>query len=134
MFNKNLSGFSLLEVLTVIVIVGILVALGLPLYMNYIRQADVSEVKNYIAQMRLAEKKYYQIHNSYFASSDIDEIKQNLDVSIDKKIRNLWDFSITKNTNSEEYIIILASGKSGTKMSNIKIEYSSDTGEFSIID
>lgn len=41
--SKNRLGFTLIEVMVVIIMVGILAAIALPIYTNYVRRARVSE-------------------------------------------------------------------------------------------
>jgi len=42
--NSYMIGFSLIELLTVLVIIGILISVAIPSYQNYIRRAHFSEV------------------------------------------------------------------------------------------
>ncbi len=134
MYFKDNKGFTLLEVLTVIIIITILIVMGLPLYMNYINQANVSEIKTYISKIKTAEQKYYQLNSEYFVSNDTSEIQNRFDLNFDKKIRNLWEFSITKPDSTAEYIDILAKAKSGSDISHLRVKYSFKTGEFTVIE
>lgn len=42
---KNIKGFTLVEVLVVAVIIGVLAAVGIPSYINYVRDAEVDTAK-----------------------------------------------------------------------------------------
>ena len=60
-FRKNALGFTLIEVMVVIIMVGILAAIAVPIYTNYVHRARVSEaistlgaVKTYLMERRNA--------------------------------------------------------------------------------
>jgi len=134
MFQNKLLGFILFELMAVIVIIGILYAIGLPLYMNYIKDAQITEVKNYISQIRTAEDKYYQLNNNYFISSDINVIQNNLGIDIDKKIEDNWQFNISVHGSDPIYLDIQASGIAGTDYENLQVNFSTETGTFTLIE
>lgn len=66
-FSKKTAGFTLIEVMIVVIIVGILAAVALPSYRNYIRQGKVQEATSNLATLRIRWEQYYQ-DNRKFAS------------------------------------------------------------------
>lgn len=52
MIKPNIRGFSLLEILVVIIIIGILAAIGIPSYMNTMEKSRSAEVYPVFAQAR----------------------------------------------------------------------------------
>lgn len=62
--QKNRKGFTLLELLTVIIIVGILGALALPNYMKAQRRSYAAEAWANTSAVLDALKAYYMEHNS----------------------------------------------------------------------
>lgn len=50
--RKNELGFTLIEVMVVIIMVGILAAIALPIYTNYVRRARVSEAVSTLGAIR----------------------------------------------------------------------------------
>ena len=58
--RRNEQGFTLMELLVVIVIVAILAAVAVPLYINYVKDATRTEAKGAIGAVITAEQAYYQ--------------------------------------------------------------------------
>jgi type IV pilus assembly protein PilA len=57
--HRNEKGFTLMELMVVIVIVAILAAVAVPLYINYVKDAQRTEAKAAIGAIITAEQTYY---------------------------------------------------------------------------
>jgi prepilin-type N-terminal cleavage/methylation domain-containing protein len=57
--KRNEKGFTLMELMVVIVIVAILAAVAVPLYVNYVRDAQRTEAKAAIGAIATAEQAYF---------------------------------------------------------------------------
>jgi prepilin-type N-terminal cleavage/methylation domain-containing protein len=55
---KNNKGFSLIELMIAVVIIGVLAAIAIPQYQQYIRKARQSEAKNTLGGIFTSEKTY----------------------------------------------------------------------------
>ena len=62
---KRISGFSLMEVMIVVVIIGILAALAYPNLDKYLKRARQTEAKTNLSAIYTAQKIYYTIHQEY---------------------------------------------------------------------
>lgn len=67
-FFYDEEGFSLTEVLVVIVIIGILVLLAIPKFTAIITRAKSTEAKTILKHLHMLQKVYYYEHNRYAAS------------------------------------------------------------------
>lgn len=61
----NRKGFTLIEVLMVVLIIGILASLALPQYTKVVERAKISEARSSLAAMRTAQNIYYLENDSY---------------------------------------------------------------------
>jgi prepilin-type N-terminal cleavage/methylation domain-containing protein len=71
---KN-KGFTLIEVLMVVLIVGILASLAMPQYTKVVEKAKMSEAKTVLSAIRTSEGVYFMENDSYtetLASLDLD--------------------------------------------------------------
>jgi type IV pilus assembly protein PilA len=58
--NKSQSGFTLIELMIVVAIIGILAAIAIPSYQNYTRKAKFTEVVNALAPYKLGVEVCFQ--------------------------------------------------------------------------
>ena len=59
------KGFTLVELMVVIVIIGILAALAIPRFMGATNKTKVSEFKPVLKQLMVLQESYYQERNAY---------------------------------------------------------------------
>jgi len=75
MIDKKLNnGFTLIEILISMAILGILAAIAIPAYNGYIKVARMSEAHNNLAALRLAEEENYLETNLYFFGNNTAEV------------------------------------------------------------
>jgi type IV pilus assembly protein PilE len=65
MFRNTQGGVTLLELMTVIVIVSILAAVAIPSYRSYVIRAQRSDAKTALLNVRAAQEKFYLQNNRY---------------------------------------------------------------------
>lgn len=74
---KNQKGFSLIELMMVVVIIGILATVGIPQYQKFQMKAKQSEAKSLLSGMFTAQKAFFAEWNQYY--SDFDAVGYGLD-------------------------------------------------------
>jgi prepilin-type N-terminal cleavage/methylation domain-containing protein len=72
MNQMNQRGFTLMELMVVIVIVAILAAVAVPLYINYVRDAQRTEARGAIAAIVTAEQVHLQRFGTYINATAND--------------------------------------------------------------
>jgi type IV pilus assembly protein PilE len=74
-FHRNMNderGFTLIELMVVVIIVGVLAAIAIPLYTGYIKNARTSEGTARLAAIMTAAKAYHQRFAAWPASTAAD--------------------------------------------------------------
>ncbi|NWG04852.1 MAG: prepilin-type N-terminal cleavage/methylation domain-containing protein [Syntrophaceae bacterium] len=70
---KSKKGITLIELLVVIVIVGVLAAIAVPLYTNYMQRARRADAKTALEQLRAAQEMFRAERGVY--STDIAQLR-----------------------------------------------------------
>ena len=63
------KGFTLVELLVVVAILGIISAIGVASYGGYVSGTKKKSVENAMLQMNLAQTEYYSVNGSYYPPS-----------------------------------------------------------------
>ncbi len=61
-------GFTLIEVLIVVAIIGILSAFAIPAYTDYVRRAKITDATSALSTMRVKFEQYFQDNRGYTGS------------------------------------------------------------------
>ena len=101
---RNIKGFTLVELVIVIVIIGILTVVAISIYKENTKKAIETEANTLLGSIQIAEKIYYAEHFEFFEgnfaapnngySSDLD-----IDARSNKYFKG---FSITKEAGTDE--------------------------------
>lgn len=99
---KRAKGFTLMELMVVIVIVAILAAVAVPLYVNYVKDAQRTEAKGAIGAVITAEQTFYQLNKDGGPAEYTNDIfvanptpaTQILNCDLTEALKN-WDINVT---------------------------------------
>ena len=74
---KQNKGFTLIELMVSVAIIGALATIAIPAYTGYMLSARMTEAKNNISALKLAEEEYFLENNNYFDGLNAGVINTN---------------------------------------------------------
>ncbi|MFM2119253.1 MAG: hypothetical protein RL722_721 [Pseudomonadota bacterium] len=70
--RRTESGFTLIEVMIAVAIVGILAAIALPSYTDYLRRGQLPEASTFLSSFRVQLEQYFQDNRNYGTTNCAD--------------------------------------------------------------
>lgn len=127
--RKTEHGFSLIELMIAVAVVGILAAIAYPSYQDYVRKSRRSAAQSVLLEVAQKEQQIFLDIRGYAAAADNAAIQTSpLRVALPSDIGNFYDFSVTVSTPSGAPPEFLAeanpkSGQSADKCGKMSITH-----------
>ena len=91
--NKKIQeGFTLVEILIVVVIIGILAAIAIPTYYSYVKKGYATEAKTQLKSIVQAADMYYSERGE--AAPDVETMEAEGFIEIKQSVKNKWEFEL----------------------------------------
>ena len=90
--KKIKDGFTMIEIMVVVVIVAILAAIALPIYLDYVQSSYAAEARVTLKTIYSAAKMRYQTRGGY--PSDIEQLEREGFMDLERSTKLKWQFEL----------------------------------------
>ena len=119
----NHKGFTLIELMIVVAIIGVLAAIAIPQYQNYVARAQVAEGLNLVTSVKTALIEYYSVHGRLPPLTSTNRIATQELLGIDH-----LDTPASAPLSNYVRQIRLNKGNSNTEYGAVKVRFNSTAG------
>lgn len=113
---KRIKGFSLIELMIAVVIVGILVVIAVPSYQNYVIKANRAAAQAFMMDVDNRQKQYLLDARSYLDVADNSGFSD-LGMSVPAEVSDFYDVTVTTSSTPPAFTIT-AAPIAGTRQAN----------------
>lgn len=101
--NKN-RGFTLMELMIVVAVIGILAAIALPSYWNSVMKSRRTTAQTALLDLASREERYYTANNAYTSDLTLLGFPAGTSVAVpDNSSNHYYDVSVTVPTNAASF-------------------------------
>ncbi len=119
---KTIHGFTLIEVMIVIAIVGILTTIAYPSYQEYVIRADRSEGQALLNDAAARQERYFSQNSTY-----ADTVAK-LGYSSNRSANGRYTLSIS-NVTATSYTLTATAARTDSKCGNLTLDHAGAKGE-----
>lgn len=101
--RSQARGFTLIEIMIVVVIIGLLAAFALPAYQSYVLKSRRADAKNAVLDMASRQERYFSINNKYSATAS-DLGYSALPLDINSSGTSYYSLSVTASTGPAGFV------------------------------
>ena len=110
---RRKSGFTLIELMIVLAVIGILTAIALPSYRSYIARGIRSQGQQFLVDLSQRQEQYFLDQRAY--ATGVGTTAGLINISIPDKVQQNYTLTVTVPNPPQSYTLILAP-KAGTNM------------------
>jgi type IV pilus assembly protein PilE len=111
---KNARGFTLIELMIVVAILGVLVAIAYPSYTNSLVKGNRAAAKSFLMEIAQKEQQYLLDNRSYFDATTVAEFTA-VGISIPKEVSSFYQVSVDGVAGTPPRFTATATPKAGTR-------------------
>jgi type IV pilus assembly protein PilE len=120
MQRPNQYGFSLIEMMIVVAIIGLLASIAVPGYQDYVRSGNAAEAPANLANCRVQAEQFFQDNFTYVGFVCVPSDAQNFDYSVDNQSATTYTLK--------------AAGRAAHNMGNFEFTVNQDNAKTSKFD
>lgn len=121
-YMKKNKGFTLIEVMIVVAIIGILAAIAYPSYDEYVKRGNRAEGQAFLNEVAARQERYFSQNNAYVTS--VDDISK---LGLSKSSSETGKYTLTISTNNG-YTLTATQQFNDTKCGNLTLNAIGDKG------
>ena len=124
-----MKGFTLLEVMIVVAIIGILAAIAYPSYDEYVKRGNRSEGMAQLNDIAARQERYYaQTHTYVSASADLDKLGLTVSSSTVKSATGKYAVTVAKVDDDGGYTLTATQSFGDAKCGNLTLNALGEKG------
>lgn len=112
----NSKGFTLIEVMIVVVIVGILASIAYPSYQEYVNRSNRAEGQAFLSDIAARQERYFSQNNAY-VTADTDRSK--LGLTSNQSANQRYTVSLSSVANDGGYTLTATPNFTETRCGNL---------------